>query len=90
MRTALNLLAALAILYTLYFARSLLMPIVVALLVALMLSPAVELLKRVRVPRLVSALLLLTVLGGPFVLLSVELAAPAQKWAAQLPELSAR
>lgn len=90
MRTALNLLVALAILYTLYFARSLLMPIVVALLVALMLSPAVELLKRVRVPRLVSALLLLTVLGGPFVLLSVELAAPAQKWAAQLPELSVR
>jgi predicted PurR-regulated permease PerM len=83
-------LVALAILYTLYFARSLLMPIVVAILFSLMLSPLVETLKRVRVPRLLSALMLISMLGGPFVLLGIELAAPVEKWMAKLPELSAR
>ena len=83
-------LVALAILYTLYFARSLLMPIVVAALFSLMLSPLVELLKRIRVPRLISSLMLIGMLGGPFVLLGIELAAPVEKWVAKLPELSAR
>lgn len=89
-RLSLYCLAALALLYTLYFARSLLMPIVVAVLFSLMLSPLVELLKRARVPRLISALSLIALLGVPFVLLSIELAAPVQKWMDEVPELSAR
>lgn len=82
-------LLGLALLYTLYFARSLLVPVVVALLLALLLSPAVELLKRLHIPRSLSALLLLCAIGGPLGLLAVELAEPAQKWATRLPELSA-
>jgi len=81
-------LLALALLYTLYFAKSLLMPIVVALLFSLLLSPLVTLFKRFYIPRTVSAILLLTMIGGPVTLLAIELAVPAQKWLVQLPKLS--
>ena len=83
-------LLGLALLYTLYFARSLLMPVVVALLLALLLSPLVSIFKRFHVPRTISALILLTAIGGPVVLLAGELAEPAKKWIQLLPELSAR
>lgn len=81
-------LLALALIYTLYFARSLLVPMVVALLLALMLSPLVAVLKRLYIPRSISAVLLLCAFGGPFALLTMELAEPAQKWVKRLPELS--
>lgn len=87
---ALYWLLALALLYTLYFAKSLLMPIVVALLFALLLSPLVTLFKRFYIPRVVSAMLLLAMIGGPFTLLAIELAEPTQKWLAQLPKLTAQ
>lgn len=81
---------ALGVFYTLYFARTLLVPIVIALLLALLLSPSVALFKRFRVPRTISAILLLCAMGVPFTLLGIELAGPAQKWAARIPELSVR
>lgn len=84
---ALYCLLALAVLYTLYFARSLLIPVVVALLFSLLLSPLVNALKRFHIPRSVSAIVLLTCIGGPIGLLGVELAEPAQKWAKRLPEI---
>lgn len=80
-------LLALGLLYTLFFAKSLLVPIVVALLIALLLSPLVALLKRIHVPRTISALLLLCALLGPFTLLGIELAEPAQKWVKLMPKL---
>lgn len=83
-------LLVLASLYTLNFASSLLIPIVVALLVALLLSPLVGILKRMHVPRTISALILITSIGGPLVLLGAELAEPAKKWVQLLPEISAR
>lgn len=82
-------LLGLGLLYTLYFARTLLVPIVVALLLALLLSPLVALLKRLYIPRSISAVLILCAIGGPFTLLTMELAEPAQKWAKRIPELSA-
>lgn len=81
-------LLALATLYTLYFAKTLLMPIVVALLFALLLSPLVALLKRFYIPRSVSAILLLACIGGPIAALGIGLAEPAEKWLQRLPELS--
>jgi predicted PurR-regulated permease PerM len=83
-------LLTLALLYTLYFAKSLLMPIVVAMLFSLLLSPLVSLFKRLYIPRSLSAILLITMIGGPMTLLSIELAGPAQKWMEQLPKLSAQ
>ncbi len=86
--TALYGLLGLAIMYTLYFAKSLLMPIVVASLFALLLSPLVEWFKKLYVPRTISAVLLLTAIGGALTLLTMELTEPAQKWSTRLPELS--
>ncbi len=86
--TALYWLLGLALMYTLYFAKTLLMPLVVALLFALLLSPLVRVLKHYFVPRTFSAIVLLAAIGGPFTLLGIELAEPAQKWASRLPELS--
>ncbi|MCG6202316.1 AI-2E family transporter [Psychromonas antarctica] len=83
-------LLALGLLYTLYFAKSLLIPILVALLFALLLSPLVALFKRFYVPRAVSAILLLAMIGGPVTILTIKLAEPAQKWLEQLPQLSAK
>ncbi|MFT6927975.1 MAG: putative PurR-regulated permease PerM [Psychromonas sp.] len=82
-------LLALALLYTLYFAKSLLIPIVVALFFSLLLSPLVTLFKRFYIPRAVSAILLLTMIGGPVTILAIELAGPSQKWLSELPQLSA-
>ncbi len=84
---ALRWLLALALLYTLYFARSLLIPLVVALFVAALLGPLVNLLKRFHIPRSVSALVLLTCIGGPIGLLGVALAEPAQTWFGRLQEV---
>lgn len=82
-------LLTLALLYTLYFAKSLLIPILVALLFSLLLSPLVALFKRFYIPRSLSVVFLLAMIGGPMTILSIELAEPAQKWIAQLPKLSA-
>ncbi|WP_372737233.1 AI-2E family transporter [Neptunomonas sp.] len=87
---AIYVLLALALLYTLYFAKSLLMPILVALLFSLLLSPLVTLFKRFYIPRTLSAILLLAMIGGPVTMLAIELTEPAQKWLAQLPQLSTK
>lgn len=81
-------LLGLALLYTLYFAKSLILPFVIAVLFALLLGPLVALFKRYYVPRPVSAIALVALLLGPFTLLGTELAEPAQRWAKRLPELS--
>lgn len=85
---ALNCLAVLAILYTLYFAQTLLLTLIATFLLALLISPLVTLFKRAHVPRLISALALLTLLIAPFSFLGIQLAEPIQKWAQLLPELS--
>lgn len=83
-------LLGLALLYTLYFAKTLLMPIVVAGLFTLLLGPIVAWFKSYHVPRTLSAVLMLCVIGGPFTFLAVELSVPAQRWVKQVPELTAK
>ncbi|HAN67230.1 MAG TPA: AI-2E family transporter [Halieaceae bacterium] len=85
---SLRILAALAVLYTVYFAKSLLMPVFVALFFALLLNPLVKLLKRFYVPRTISAVLILALIGGPVALLGSQLAEPAQRWAEAIPRLT--
>jgi len=87
---ALYALLFLAGLYTLYFAASLLIPIVLALLLSLQFSPLVATLNRFYVPRAISAALLLVAIGGPFTLLGMELVDPAQKWIERVPEVTAK
>lgn len=81
-------LLALTVIYTLYFAQSLIIPVVLTSLVALLLSPLVNFLSKFFIPRGVSAVVLLAALITPFTFLGIELAEPVQRWAKLLPELS--
>ncbi|MEE3191580.1 MAG: AI-2E family transporter, partial [Pseudomonadota bacterium] len=81
-------LIAFVVFYTLYIAQTLFLPVVVAALFALLLSPLVGVLKRFYIPRSFSALLLLASLGVPFTLLGMQLVEPAERWAERIPELS--
>ena len=75
-------------LYTLYFAKSLLIPLVLALMLALLLSPLVTWLQHYKIPRTVSSVLLLSLFIGAFLLLAIQLIEPVRKWTEILPQLS--
>ncbi|HSK77036.1 MAG TPA: AI-2E family transporter [Thermoanaerobaculia bacterium] len=82
---ALTGLFVLAAFYTLYFARSFILPIVLALLLNFLLSPVVRALKKIRIPEALGAgLVLFAVLGGVAWGVS-ELAGPAYEWAQEAP-----
>lgn len=76
----------LAVLYTLHLARDLVLPIVLALFLALLLLPVVRLLRRLRVPPSVAPalVLLLLVAGGGTALYNVW--TPASEWVARAPQ----
>lgn len=76
----------LALLAALYAAREIVLPIVLAFVLALLLQPPVRMLDRLRVPRVLSALLLIVVLLGTVVGFGTALSGPAASWAAKLPE----
>ncbi|HEX5870891.1 MAG TPA: AI-2E family transporter, partial [Longimicrobium sp.] len=79
-------LTVLALLYTLYFARPFLLPIVVALLLSFLFSPVVRALARFRIPPPVSAGLIILGLLGSVGFAGYELSGPVQRWAASAPE----
>lgn len=80
-------LAVLAVLYTLYIARSVLMPFAVALLLAFVLMPVVRFMSRhLRAPHSVSAGVLLTILVLATAAAVYRLGGPAMTWVRQLPE----
>ncbi|MFZ0389791.1 MAG: AI-2E family transporter [Calditrichia bacterium] len=85
-KTALAGLLLISIFYTLYFAKSFFMPIVLAVLLSWMLQPVVRILKRFHIP---------DALGGALILLMVavllgysvfKLSGPASKWAQSVPQ----
>jgi len=82
---ALTGLFVLAVLYTLYFARAFLFPIVLAVLLDFLLSPIIRALKRVRIPEPVGAALVLVVGLGLLAGILYSLAEPAQAWIARAP-----
>jgi predicted PurR-regulated permease PerM len=79
-------LTVLALLYTLYFARPFLLPIVVALLLSFLFSPVVRALTRFRIPPPVGAGLIILGLLGSVGFAGYELSGPVQRWAASAPE----
>ena len=83
---ALTVLAILAVLYTLYFAREFLLPITLALLLTFLLSPAVRALAKRRVPLPLAAALVLIGLFGVAGLGVYELSGPVQSWVTNAPE----
>jgi len=77
---------ALGALAALYVASSIILPVVLALVMNLLLQPAVRLLGRVHVPRAVGALLTVFLVIGALVGLVAALSVPAATWAERLPE----
>jgi predicted PurR-regulated permease PerM len=80
----------LAVLYTLYFARAFLLPIVLAVLLDFLLSPVIRVLKRARIPEPVGAALVLIALLGALGFGAYSLADPARAWMAKAPQSLAK
>ena len=76
----------LAVLYTLYFASSFLIPIVLAVLLALLLSPVVNALESVRVPRAMGAAIVVLAATTGIMVIVYGLAKPADDWFHRLPQ----
>ena len=85
----LNTLVIFAFIYTLYLAKSLLIPLFFSAFIALLLSPLVAIARKVYVPRTMSAGVLIALLIAPFTLLILELAEPAERWMHSLPKIAA-
>ena len=77
---------ALGVLAALYVASSVILPVVFALVLNLLLQPAVRLLGRLHLPRAVGALLAVLLFIGALVGLVAALSVPAATWAERLPE----
>ncbi|HKT59726.1 MAG TPA: AI-2E family transporter [Gemmatimonadales bacterium] len=83
-------LLVLAILYTLYFARAFLLPIVLAVLLDFLLSPVVRTLKRAKIPEPAGAALVLLALLAGAGFAGYSLVGPAQEWMAKAPQTLAK
>ena len=76
----------LAVLYTLFFARAFLLPIVLAVLFDFLLSPIIRTLKRARIPEPLGAALVILSLLGAVGAGAYSLAEPAREWMAKAPQ----
>jgi predicted PurR-regulated permease PerM len=79
-------LTVLALLYTMYFARSFLIPIVFALLLNFLLSPVVRTLGRIKLKPPIAGLVIVLLLVAGTAEAAYQLAGPAQRWAAIAPQ----
>jgi predicted PurR-regulated permease PerM len=76
----------LALLATAYVAGEIVLPFIFAFTLSLMLQPALRLLERLHLPRLLTALLVILALFGTIVGLGAAISGPAATWAAKLPD----
>jgi predicted PurR-regulated permease PerM len=76
----------LLVFYTLYFTREIVMPIFFAILLKLVLRPAMRLLEKLHVPRPIAGFLMILLLFAGFIGLFSSLAAPATDWFGRLPQ----
>lgn len=72
--------------YTLYFARALILPFVLALLLNFLLRPVVRALKKIKVPELAGAALVIIALLGSAGYGVIRLSGPAAEWINKAPE----
>lgn len=79
------LLTLMAIGYTMFFAKAIMLPIIFAILLNFFLSPIIRKLERLRMPPPVGAVLVLMVAAIPFVLISLLAYYPAKDWIARAP-----
>ena len=78
----------LALFYTFYFARSFLLPIVLATLLSLILYPAVRALKRIAIPEPVGAAIVVLTLAGVVGTALYQLFEPASDWISKMPRIT--
>jgi predicted PurR-regulated permease PerM len=84
---ALVALLIIAIVVVLYVAKAFFLPIATAFVVGTMLSPAAGYLERHRIPRSVSAVLIVTAACGGMAFMLALISAPMMEWSTRLPEL---
>lgn len=75
-----------AFFYTLYFARDLILPFTLALLLNFLLRPVVRALKKIKIPEFAGAALVLIVLLGSAGYGVIRLSGPAAEWINKAPE----
>lgn len=80
-------LAILALLYTMYFAADLILPVFLAQFLSIVLRPMVRGMKSFGIPRTVGALVVLIGLVAVLISGLVNLSAPAEKWMHRLPSI---
>lgn len=86
-QVCLIILALLAIVYTLYFGAGIILPFVLALVLATVLGPAMRLMnRRLHIPRMIAALLLIIALFSVVGALGYALSVPASAWIAKAPQ----
>ena len=76
----------LAVLAAAYVASDIVLPLVFAIVLKLLLQPALRVSERLHVPRILAALLVIVALFGAIVGLGTAISGPARTWAAKLPE----
>jgi predicted PurR-regulated permease PerM len=84
---ALVALLVICVVAVLYAAKAFFLPVVTAFVVGTMLSPAAGLLERHRIPRAVSAVLIVTAVGAGVVFIVGLISSPLMEWSTRLPEL---
>jgi predicted PurR-regulated permease PerM len=72
----------------LYFAKAFFLPIVAAFVVGTMLSPAAGFLERNRIPRAVSAVMIVSGVAAGVTFIVGLISAPVMQWTSRLPELA--
>lgn len=80
-------LAALAFLYTAYFAAELFLPVFLAVFLSITLRPLVRSLKRLGIPQLPGAMVILIALIGILTVATARLSEPAEQWLQRLPSI---
>jgi predicted PurR-regulated permease PerM len=76
----------LAVLAAAYVASDIVMPLVFAIVLKLLLQPALRILEGLHIPRTIASVLLIIALFGTIVGLGTVISGPARTWAAKLPE----
>jgi predicted PurR-regulated permease PerM len=74
----------------LYVAKAFFLPVVAAFVVGTMLAPAAGFLERRRIPRAVSAVLIVTAVGAGAAFIVGLISSPVMEWSTHLPELGLR
>ncbi len=72
--------------YTLYFVREIFLPIILAFVLYLLLRPSMRYLSKLRIPKVIAALLMIAVLFGGISVLGYTLSGPVSEWIAKAPK----